>query len=488
MPYNSLADFLEELAAHGELARVSAEVDPALEIAEITRRVACAAGPALLFDRVRGQTFAVVTNLLGTKARACRALGLASLDDIAERTETLIQEHTPQNWFDRLKMTGDEAGAHKFRAKTLKSGACQQVVRLGRDVDLAGLPLLTQWPGETGPAITAGRLITQDRGSEARGVTICTLQAIDANRLAILDDGHSGFARHWDHHLTAREKMPAAAVLGGDPAGMIAASIELPDEVDAYHMAGLLRGRGVELVRCRTHALEVPAEADFVFEGYLDPDSAPALVESAAVGGSHYRVVRPAAVLQVTAITHRSHPIFPAWIDSGPAGETGVLFETRQRMLLPTLRFAAPDIVDLHLPAYGGPHRFAFLSLRKRYPFHARQIASAVWGSAVLKFTKFLVLVDAHVNVHDVPRVLAEMGANVAPERDVFFHDGPAHGSDHANGFAPLGRHVAIDATAKVAGEQSGNWPAPLDAGEEIRQSVDRRWAEYQLDPQKRAT
>jgi 4-hydroxy-3-polyprenylbenzoate decarboxylase len=487
MSYNSLADFLEELAAQGELARVSAEVDPALEIAEITRRVARACGPALLFDRVRGQSTAVVTNLLGTEGRACRALGLESLNDITQRTEALIHEHTPQNWFERLKMTGDEAGAHKFRAKTLKNGACQQVVRLGRDVDLDGLPLLTQWPGESGRAITAGRLITQDRGSEVRGVTICTLQALDANRLAILDDGHSAFARHWGHHLAGREKMLAAVVLGGDPAGMIAASIELPDEVDAYHMVGLLRGRGAELVQCRTHTLEVPTDADFVFEGYLDPDSVPAVVESAGVGGSHYRVARPAAVLQVTAITHRSHPIFPAWIDGGPGGETGVLFEARQRMLLPALRAAAPDVVDLHLPAYGGPHRFAFLSLRKRYPFHARQIASAVWGSAALKFTKFLVLVDAHVNVHDVPRVLAEMGANVAPERDVFFHDGPAHGSDHANGFAPLGRHLAIDATAKIAGEQPGNWPAPLEAGEEIRQWVDGRWAEYQLDLTKHA-
>lgn len=481
MPYKSLGDFLEALVQSGEVAHIAAEVDPHLEIAELTRRVAAEGGPALLFDRVRGQSIAVVTNLLGTPSRACRALGIESLDDIAARIETLVAQHTPQNWFDRLKMSGDESGADRFRAKTVKSGVCQQVVHMGRDVNLAALPLVRTWPGESGATVT-GSLVSEDRQMHARGASAGVLLALDENRLAVVDDGHTVFSRHWADHQAAGERMPAALVLGGDPAGMIAASLELPAAIDAYQACGLLRGKALDVVKCRTHALEVPAEADLVLEGYLDPQVAGATIRAAGTGASHYRVPRPAPVFHVTAITHRSRPIFSALIDSGASGETAVLLMARERMLLPAIRGAAPDVTDLHLPLLGGAHRFAFVSIRKRYPFHARQIAAALWGSESLKFTKFLILVDHGVDVHDVKSVLSHVGAGVAPERDVFSFDGPVHGSDHAAGAAHLGRHLAIDATAKLPGEQSGSWPEPLDAGEEIRQLVTARWAEYRLE------
>ncbi len=487
MSHSSLADFLEELSLGGELARVSVEVDPALEIAEITRRVEHQRGGALLFDRVRGHSTAVVTNLLGTEARACRALGIESLDEISERTAALIEKNTPQNWFDRLKMSGDEAGANKFRPKAVKSGPCQQVVRLGRDVDLVGLPLLKQWPDESAASITAGQLITQefatgDRAVECRGVTICPLTLIDQNRLAVTDSGDSDFARHWAAHRAAGAKMPAAVVLGGTPAGLIAASIESPPGVDAYHVTGLLRGKAVDVVKCKTHGLEVPAEADFVLEGYFDPETAPATVASSGAGGSTYCVAGAATVLHVTAITQRSHPILPALVDCAPGGETGVLFKVRERMLLPALRAIAPDVVDVHLPALGGQNSYALVAIRKRYPFHARQIACALWGSTSLQFTKFLILVDARVNVHDVQRVLSEAGANVAPERDMFSHDGAAHGADHSHSQSPLARRVAIDATAKIAGEHQGALPTALQASEETRQLVTARWSQYKLE------
>ncbi len=208
MPVSSLADFLEQLSTHGELTRVGVEVNATLEIAEITRRVAAAAGPALLFDRPTGQAFAVVTNLLGTESRACRALGIESLDELGERIESLIDKNTPHNWFERLKMTGDETGTNKFRPKSVKSGASQQVVRLGRDVDLAGLPLTRQWPAETAASITAGLLITPEHGTETRGLTTCPMMALDQNRLAIVDDGHSSFARHWSIFARPVKKCP----------------------------------------------------------------------------------------------------------------------------------------------------------------------------------------------------------------------------------------------------------------------------------------
>jgi 4-hydroxy-3-polyprenylbenzoate decarboxylase len=484
MPYRSLGDFLEELAEAGELVRVGAEVDTELEIAEITRRVGV--GPALLFERVRGQSIAVVANLLGSEARASRALEIAALDEIAARIESLVEEHTPQNWFDRLKMSGENGGASKFHARPVKSGACQQVVHLGRDVNLAGFPLLKSWPGETGASITAGMLVTEDRETHTRAASTAVLVALDAQRLAVIDDGHSAFSRHWADYRAAGMKMPAAVVLGGDPAGIVAASLELPAAIDAYQAAGLFRAKPLDVVKCRTHALEVPAEAELVFEGYLDPEVACEPVQTGADGGCYYRVRRPAPVFHVTAVTHRSRPIFPALVDGALAGEAGVLAKARERMLLPAVRGVAPDVVDLHLPALGGRHRYAFVSMRKRYPFHGRQVAAALWGSEALAFTKFLILVNHNVNVHDVRSVLAHVGANVAPERDVFPFAGPAHGSDHAAPSGLTGR-LAIDATDKVAGEQAGDWPERhwperLDAGDEIRRLVTARWAEYQLD------
>jgi 4-hydroxy-3-polyprenylbenzoate decarboxylase len=298
----------------------------------------------------------------------------------------------------------------------------------------------------------------------------------------VVDDGHSSFARHWADHRSAGERMPAAVVLGGDPAGAIAANLDLPAAVDGYLACGLLRAKALDLVKCRTHALEVPAEADLVLEGYLDPQIEPVSVQVAAAGGSHYRVPRPAPVFHVAAVTHRSRPIFPALVSASGAGESRVLARARERLLLPALRRIAPDIVDLHLPALGGLDRYAFVALRKRYDFQARQVAAALWGSDALRFTKFLVLVDHDVNVHDVERVLENVGANVAPDRDLFSFDGPAHGSDHAGSLGPLARHLAIDATAKLPGEQQGAWPARLDPGDEVHQLVTARWAEYRLE------
>jgi 4-hydroxy-3-polyprenylbenzoate decarboxylase len=352
---------------------------------------------------------------------------------------------------------------------------------LGRDVDLTTFPLVKQWPGESGPAIAGAPLITPDHGTPERGVTLCALQAVGPNTLAVLDDGHSAFARHWTRHLAAGEKMTAAVVVGGDPAALVAGSLEVPEEVDAYHVTGLLRGAPVDLVKCRTHAIEVPAEADLVFEGYLDPEVPPVAVASAGVGASHYRQAAPAPIFHVTAVTHRSHPLFPVLIDSGAHGESGALLQARERMLLPAVRAAAPDVVDLHLPAYGGPHRYAFVSIRKRYPFQARQTAAALWGSDALKFIKFLIIVDPHVDVHDVEAVFSAVGANVAPRDDVFSYDGPAHGSDHAHLSAQLGRHLAFDATAKVPGEHEGAWPKPLATSEEVRRLVSERWDQYGL-------
>jgi 4-hydroxy-3-polyprenylbenzoate decarboxylase len=482
MAFKSLPDFLEELAGSGGLVRVAAEVDPHLEIAEITRRVAAERGPAILFERARGQSLAVVTNLLGTTERACLALGLDSFDGLAERIEAVALEHTPQNWFDRLKMGSGDRGLDKLRPKPIKTGVCQQVVHLGRDVNLATFPLVQGWPDESGPSITAGLLITGDVQAQARGVTAAPLVALDDTRLAVIDDGDSAFASHWAEHRAAGQRMPAAVVLGGDPALTIAASLDLPGSVDVLHLIGLIHGKSLDVVKCRTHAIEVPADAELAFEGYFDPNTPDETVVIAGAAGSHYRAPTAAPIFHVAAVTHRNRAIFSAAIDAGLHGEAAVLTKARERMLAALLRSLNPDIADLSLPVAGGPHGFAVVSFNKRFPFHSRQIAAALWGNDALKFTKVLILVDAGVDVHDVARVATQVGANVAPERDVISFDSPAHAADHAGTLGSLARRLAIDATTKLSAEQSGGSPAPLDAGEEIHRQVTARWAEYRLN------
>jgi 4-hydroxy-3-polyprenylbenzoate decarboxylase len=482
MAFKGLADFLEELDGTAGLVRVAAEVDPDLEIAEITRRVAAERGPAILFERVRGQSLSVVTNLLGTPERACQALGLDSLDGLVERIEAVALEHTPQNWFDRLKLGSGDRGLDKLRPRPNKSGPCQQVVHLGRDVNLTTFPLVRSWPGESGPSVTAGLLLSSELQSPVRGVTAAPLVALDGNRLAVVDDGTSAFARHWAEHRAAGQRMPAALLLGCDQAATVAASLDLPGDLDVLHLVGVIRGKPLDVVKCRTHDIEVPADAELVFEGYFDPQTADEKVEIAGAGGSHYRVPQTAPVFHVAAVTHRNRAIFPATIDAGRHGELAVLTKARERLLATALRSISPDVVDLSLPLYGGPHGFAIVAFQKRFPFHARQVAAALWGSEALKYTKFLVLVDSTIDVHDFTRAWTQVGANVAPERDVFPFDGPAHAADHAGTLYPLARHLAIDATAKLPGEQSGIWPAALDSGDEIRRQVTARWTEYKLE------
>lgn len=469
MSSSPLANFLEQLAGCGELARVAVEVDSAAEIGEITRRLAGDGGPAILFERVHGSGAAVVTNLLGSEARVCRALDLASLDEIPARIESLVARSTPQNWFERLKAGSDESGVNKFRPKAVKSGPCQQVVRLGRDVDLGALPLVSHCD-TVHRALVGGSLLSVARGGELRAIAPSTLVALDPSRLAVGAVQRGPFARRWAEYRQLGERMPVAVVLGGDPAATIAAQLELPSDVDVFHVVGLLRERPVELVTCRTHALAVPADAEMVLEGYLDPEA-----PTADVGG-----VPAAPVVHITAITQRTHAVLPLAIDTGRRGEAAALAKTRERVLLPALRGLAPGLVDWHLPTFGGAERFAVVSLAKTYPHEARRVASALWGSTILGSATLLVVVDAEVDVRNVEAVLGQIAAHVDAARDSFTYDGPAPIAT-SDGVHSLVRHVGLDATTKIAGEGASSRTATSVSDHAIVEQVTARWAEYGL-------
>jgi len=473
----ALADFLAELVECGELKRVAAPVDARLEVAEITRRVAEAAGPALLFANVRGHSLPVVTNLLGTEARACRALGDATLEDLPNWLEELAAKLSPPTWLDRFKLTSEPASAEKFRPKAVKTAPCQQVVRLGRDIDLTSLPALQCWPAESN-VVLCGRLIIP--GSENRHeVVSCRFAVLDSQRLALLDDGQDCIAR-LRQAAGEHSAQPVALAIGGDPLQGIAAAVRWPEGADDYLLCGLLRGRPLEVVKARSQPLEVPADADMVLEATVESNFNAADVLAGGLWSEHYAQPSPNMVLQVGALTQRTSPILPAIVPHH-CGELQVLARINERILFSQLRVRTPEIVNLALPPWGGPQGYAVVSMHKAHAAHARQVAAAVWGWPCLRGVKFLLLVDADVDVHDTRQVLARVAANVHPARDVFFHTGPAFSTDHATPQSPVGSALGIDATAKLPAEHPGGWPQPLVAGEDLRQAVAARWSELGL-------
>ena len=495
----SLSDFLETLAGDRELVRIGGEVDPGDELAEIVRRCAESGAPALLFDRVRGSKLPRVANLLATPARACRALGIGRLDELALRTESLLRQSTAQGWLDRLRSAPDTS-AERLRAKTVRSGAVQQIVRLPRDIELGGLALVRSWPNETGPSITGallvatdsagvrrlspGRLVPVDRARQGDGRNEAENSRAGGPQLAIVDDGAGDWTRLWQAAHAAGDRLPVAAILGGDPAWRIAAATPLAATLsggglDAYEWLAAICGAALEVVRCRTQPLEVPAEADIVIEGYLDPAVATVPITLAAAAGPYYRAPVDAPLLQVEAITERSGCMVPVVVAGADVGESAVLRKASERLLLPLVRGAIAELVDYSLPGGGGDDRFAFVAVRKTIPLGARRAASALWGVAALAAVKFVVVVDEDVDVHDPAEVWRRVGANVDPARDVFMRDGPSAPADHAFDVATVGRQMGIDATRKLLGERPSASPTPLFVAREVAELVARRWQEY---------
>ncbi|HEX4145265.1 MAG TPA: UbiD family decarboxylase domain-containing protein [Pirellulales bacterium] len=495
----NLSDFLETLAGERELVRVGSEVDPGEELAEIVRRAAETGAPALLFDRVTGSKMPRVANLLATPARACRALGVGRLDELALRTESLLRQSTTQGWLDRLRSAPD-ISAERLRPKAVRSGAVQQIVRLPRDIDLATLALVRSWSNETGPSITGALVVATDsagtrRLSPARLVPVDPRPPGDSRhegesfrpagpQLAIVDDGVGDWTRLWQSARAAGERLPVAAILGGDPAWRVAAATPLAATqsgagLDAYEWLAAVSGAALEVVRCRTQPLEVPAEADIVIEGYLDPAAATVPITLAATTGPYLRAPVDAPLLEVEAITERSGCLLPVVVAGTEFGESAVLRKASERLLLPLVKAAIAELVDYSLPGGGGDDRFAFVAIRKSIPLGARRAASALWGVAALAVVKIVVVVDEDVDVHDPAEVWRRVGASVDPGRDVFMRDGPAAAADHSFDVPVVGRQMGIDATRKLPGERPSAGPAALSATREVAELVERRWQEY---------
>ncbi len=477
MPAKDLRDWVALLEREGELVRVSAEVDPDLEITEIVDRTVKAGGPALLFEHPKGSEHPLLINQFGSERRMCLAFGVERLDEVARRVADVLEMQPPSGLVEKVRGLQKLKSIADSRPKTVGRGPCQEIVLRGDEVDLGLLPIQRCWPGDPAPFITLPAVITHDPRTGGRNVGMYRMQVVDRRTTFM----------HWQIHkdgradyLAAAGRIEVAVALGLDPVTAYSASAPLPKHVDELMLAGFLRGEPVELVKGVSVGVEVPARAEIVLEGYVERDE----VGEEGPFGDHtgfYTAAEPFPVFHVTAMTMRRDAIYPSIVVGKPPQEDAWLGKATERIFLPAIRATLPEVVDYDLPVAGAFHNCCLVSIRKQFPGHARKVMSAIWGLGMLSLTKCVVVVDAHVDVHDYEQVFFYAGANVDPKRDVVLGEGPLDHLDHAPERQFVGGKLGIDATAKWPEEGARPWPAEIEMSPEIKELVSRRWSEYGL-------
>jgi 4-hydroxy-3-polyprenylbenzoate decarboxylase len=477
-PPSDLREWIALLEREGELVRVSAEVDPDLEITEIVDRTVKAGGPALLFERPKGSRVPLLINQFGTERRMCLAFGVERLDDVAARLADVLELQPPQGLVDKVRKLGQLKSIADSMPKEVGRAPCQEIVSTGDDVDLGLLPVQRCWPLDPAPFVTLPAVITKDRETGVRNVGMYRLQVIDRRSTFM----------HWQLHKDGRAdllaapdgRIPVAVALGLDPVTAYAASAPLPKHVGELLLAGFLKGSPVQLVKAKTVDLEVPANAEIVLEGWVDR----ADVGLEGPFGDHTGFYTPPEefpVFRLTALTMRRDAIYPSIVVGKPPAEDAWLGKATERIFLPAIRMSVPEIVDYDLPVAGAFHNCVLVSIRKRFPGHARKVMHAIWGLGLLSLSKTVVVLDEHVDVHDYEQVFFYACANVDPQRDLVVTEGPLDHLDHAPTRQFLGGKLGIDATAKGPDEGARPWPPEIEMTAEVRALVDRRWAEYGL-------
>jgi 4-hydroxy-3-polyprenylbenzoate decarboxylase len=478
--FTDLREFVARLETLGRLRRVDVPVSWDLEITEIVDRVSKASGEAnvaLLFERVAGAGMPVLVNAFGSEQRIALALGVDRLDELGERVAKLLDARMPGSFRERLRKLGTLIDVARAAPRRVDTAPCQEVVETAAP-SLAELPILRCWPGDGGRYITLPAVFTRDPVTGGRNVGMYRLQVFDDRTLGMHWQTHKGGAEH-EHRATSR--MPVAIALGGDPALIYAASAPLPPGIDEVVFAGWIRGGGIDLVRCRTNDLEVPAQAEIVLEGWVDPR------ERRLEGpfGDHtgyYSLAREYPVFHLTAVTRRARPIYPTTIVGRPPQEDYWLGKATERLFLPIMRLMLPEIVDVNMPAEGVFHNLVIVSIRKRYPGQARKVMHALWGMGLMMLAKTIVVVSEHVNVHDLSEVAWRATGNIDPRRDLVVIEGPMDDLDHAALRHRFGGKLGVDATEKgPLDDVVQAWPDEIRMTEEVRERVTRRWKDYGL-------
>jgi 4-hydroxy-3-polyprenylbenzoate decarboxylase len=475
----SLPDFLDRLERDGELVRIKAPVDPHLEVTEIVDRVVRAQGPALLFENVKGSKLPLAMNVFGTEARMAKALGVKSLDDVGTRLSELLKPELPHGITGFKDALGKLGQLRAAPPKNVRKGSCQDVVVKGDKVDLNALPALHTWPQDGGAYFNLGLTHTKHPETGQRNLGLYRLQRHDRNTIAM----------HWQihkdsnaHHAVAErrgERLPVAVAFGCDPVVTYAASAPLPPDIDEYLFAGFLRHERVEMVDCVSVPLQVPADAQVVLEGWLEPG------ERRPEGpfGDHtgfYTPVEPFPALHVDVITMQKKPVFQSIVVGRPPAEDGPLGKATERIFLPLVKLMIPDIVDMDMPVEGVFHNCVIVSIDKRFPKHAHKVMHAIWGAGMLSLAKLIVVVDADCDVHDYRDVAWRAFGNVDYSHDLVQAVGPVDHLDHASYQQFWGGKIGVDATAKLAAEgYTRGWPDMITQDPGIIERVSARWKEF---------
>jgi 4-hydroxy-3-polyprenylbenzoate decarboxylase len=502
MAYESFGDFVGKLEQAGELIRIKEPLATELEITALAdaEMKKGGGGKALLIERptVDGKVspFPVAINTMGSWKRMALAMGAESVEAVAEELGSLMKAKPPTSFREAMKFLGTALELRHARPKVVRTGACKEVIHrfepgnprtepwphapgcpeaIGQRTapTLLELPILRCWPMDGGRFITLPCVVTRDPDSGERNVGMYRMQVYDESSTGMHWQLQKVGARHGRRYYESGTRMPVAVFLGGDPVYPFAATAPLPDGLDELLLAGYLRRKSVELVKCETNDLEVPANADFVLEGYVDPREP--LREEGPFGDhtGYYTLPELYPVFHLTAITHRKRALYPATIVGLPPMEDFYMGGASVKLFLPVFRMNFPEIVDLALPAEGVFHNLVFVSIRKSYPMQAYKIMHGLWGMGQMMFTKYLVVVDDDVNVHNTSEVLFRLCANTDPQRDCIFTKGPADVLDHATSEIGSGSKLGIDATRKLPGEGFKRpWPPLIRMDDEVRRKV----------------
>ena len=482
MKYKDLRDFIQQLEKSGELLRITEEVDPYLEMTEICDRTLRGKGPALLFENPKGFDTPVLANLFGTPHRVALGMGENSVEALREVGKTLAylkEPEAPKGMKDAWGKLPIFKQVLNMAPKELKSAPCQAIIQSGDDVDLGKLPIQTCWPDDAGPLITWGLVITKGPHKERQNLGIYRQQVIGRNKLIMRWLSHRGGAldfREWQQSHPG-EHFPVSVALGADPATILAAVTPVPDPLSEYAFAGLLRGSKTEVVQSQTNNLHVPASAEFILEGYIEPG------EEAPEGpfGDHtgyYNEVDTFPVFTVERITHRSDPIYHSTYTGRPPDEPAVLGVALNEVFVPILQKQFPEIVDFYLPPEGCSYRMAIVSIKKQYPGHAKRVMLGVWSFLrQFMYTKFVIVTDDDVNVRDWNDVIWAMTTRMDPSRDTtIIENTPIDYLDFASPVSGLGSKMGFDATNKWQGETHREWGVPIEMDETVKKRVDELW------------
>jgi len=462
--YNSLRDFLARLESEEELIRIKEKVSPILEITEIIDRICKShnGGKAILFENVDGSDpqlnnsgtgVPVLINAFGSKKRMAMALGVDNIEEIVRDIQELIELKPPQNLIEKIKFLPRLFEISHYPPKLISGKApCHEVVLTDDEIDLFKFPILKCWPLDGGRFITLPAVFTKSLKSGKRNVGMYRMQVYDKKTTGMHWHIHKDGASHYDEYKKAGKKMELAVVIGTDPVVTYSATAPLPYGVDELLFAGMIRKKGIELVKCKTINMEVPATAEIVLEGYVEPDE---LKEEGPFGDhtGYYSLKGDYPVFHITAITHRKNPIYFTTIVGKPPMEDCYMGKATERIFLPMLKALNPEIVDIDLPWEGVFHNCVIVSMKKRYPMHARKLMTSLWGSGQMSFSKMLLTVDEAIDVHNYKEVVLNLLNNLDIERDIYISEGTLDVLDHSAPNYIYGSKVGIDATERIEGE-----------------------------------